>query len=132
MRLRRRTECGRTSCAALDRHASTNSAVRDSTENIFNLAGAKCGVYGLNWGHAAQRTIGALQPAQGAIVFAERLRGKSHNSGETIEAVGFVARQPSAATAALQAPGRQVERGCQLFQSQARGSHQLFNDRRGK
>ena len=43
------------------------------------------------------------------IQSAKEFTSQSNNACETVKPVGFIARQPTSATAALQAPGRQVK-----------------------
>src|SRR5947207_15893967 len=114
-------ECERRFCVARGKRDSTDSAIRDATQDVFHLACAQFGINGGHRGDAAEGTIRVLQPAQSANMVSEVLVGECYDAGQAIQAIRFVTRQPSAETAALKAARREVQRSSQFFERQTGG-----------
>ena len=119
-------------CVEPDRRASTDSAVRNPAQNVFDLASSKLRVDGSNGGDSTQRTVGSLQPAQGSLTIAKKVIGDGDNSSEAIQTVGLVRRQTSAIAATLQTARGEVQCAGKLLEGQAGSAHQFFNDGRAK
>src|SRR5208282_2838370 len=132
MLLRRQTEYGHTFCARLDRVDSTNSAVGDAAQDVLHLARSQLCVNGSDGREAAEGMVGMLEPAHGTLMVTQVFMSNGYNASQSVKPVRFITCQPSTATTALQASRRKVKCAGKLFQSQARGSHQLFHDRRRK
>ena len=119
-------------CGGPDRPISTDSAVRNAAQYVFDLASAKLRVDSRNGRDSAERPIGSLKPAQSSLTISEEVIGDGNNPSEPIQTVGLVARQASAVAAALQAARGKVECAGKLLEGQAGSTHQFFDDGRAK
>ena len=119
-------------CGEPDRPVSTDSAVRNAAQDVLDLASAKLRVDGRNRCDSAERTIGTLKPAQGALSITEILIGKGNNASEPVKPIGFVARQPSATASTLQTSRGEIERAGELLEGQSGGTHQFLDHGRAK
>ena len=83
-------------CGGPDTPISTDSAVRNPAQYVFDLASAKLGVDSSNGGDSAERPVGSLKPAQSSLTISEEVIGDGNNPSEPVETIGLVARQASA------------------------------------
>ena len=81
---------------------STHPAVADPPQHIFNAASAQFGVDRLKGAYATESVVGAPEPVDGALMFAEKVLCKGNDARQPVEPVGFMARE-TPVTAALQA-----------------------------
>ncbi len=119
-------------CGGPDTPISTDSAVRNAAQDVFDLASAKLRVDGRDRGDSAERPIGSLKPAQSSLTISEEVIGDGNNPSEPIQTVGLVARQTSAAATTLQTSRGEVECAGELLEGQAGSTHQFFDDGRAK
>src|SRR5437870_2136007 len=112
-------EPGRKLCAERDRVGSTNAAVSDTAQHIFDLSCTKLGVDGGHRCHPTQSTIRSPQPAHDQRVIAQALMGKSHDASKAVKAVRFKAGQASLMAPPLQTSRRKIERLRQLLERQS-------------
>src|SRR5579862_4385219 len=98
-------DCERRPCAVRDRCGSTDSAVSDASENVFNLACARLRVDRFHRCDPSECAIRPLEPSPRTFGIAEMIAGDRDQASKSVKPVRFVARQFAAPSAALQAPG---------------------------